>query len=137
MYTELKIRDKSDNNIDAAELLIAKGLHSSSVHCSYYGSFQRIMYSLKNHLGISYSDLDNMCKGKDSHIFLIRLCCDEFKKKGKTAREANDLDRDLNDLKILRKKSDYKDEIIVPDDSDEALRISNRVIRLLKSTFLP
>lgn len=131
----MRIRDKSDNNIDAAELLIDKGLHSSSVHCSYYGSFQRILYTMKTHLGITYDDLDRKCIGGDSHNCMIRICREEYIKKGKSAIQANQLDRDFGDLKTLRKKSDYKDEVIVPDQSDKALRLSNKIIRELKATF--
>ena len=49
---------KSHVNIDSAQLLLDNDFYSSSVHCSYYSSYQILKYAISYNEGVSYEQLD-------------------------------------------------------------------------------
>jgi len=128
------VKDKSGFNIEAAELLIQEDLYCSSIHCSYYGCFQYIMFTLKSHLNITYEQLKNSTSG-DSHVNTIQKISQEYRNKGKSFTEAGNLSRDLNILKNTRIKADYSPDVIGDELSQSTLRLSKRLIMELKTTF--
>ena len=46
MYILSKLKNKSSENIEAADILNKNGLFSSSVHCSYYSCYQLMEHFL-------------------------------------------------------------------------------------------
>lgn len=55
------LKEKSNFNIDSAKELIDKSLYAPSVHCSYYGSFQYMKYTLKKYKNWTYEYIEEEC----------------------------------------------------------------------------
>jgi len=121
------IKLKSDENFDAAILLVSNKMYNASIHCSYYSCFQLLKYTLKL-CGINYDDQKNnytsYCnnfhgEGKKlgSHDYLIQ----EFIKRSanKDMPSTISINRYISYLKALRNKADYNDEIVNDSDSIE------------------
>lgn len=132
------LKTKSDLNLAAAEVLIDKdnNFHASSVHCSYYGCFQYIIYKLDK-IGHSKTSIDaavSSSKYNHSHKYPIKLIIDELKKKVTTDRNYfRDVDNMISDLKVFREDSDYQDIYIDDVMSSKALRMSKEIIRLIET----
>ncbi|WP_299576673.1 hypothetical protein [uncultured Sunxiuqinia sp.] len=132
---------KSEENIYSANLLIDNERYSSSVHCSYYACYQRLMNLISVEYGYDYEDINkemreynkalHPTKKIGSHDFLIKNKLNDL-----VRREKIDDHRLVNDLMILktfRHKSDYKNVEISQEESRKALELSKEVIeRLIK-----
>lgn len=125
------IRDKSDENIEAAQLLINNGKYTSSVHCSYYGCFQMMKHVLATKCNVEY-DVQNSTNGQDSHLFI----------RDKILNEINDHTSKRNirsyfdNIKADRRRADYLQDKISDMESLETLDQSKKLIRLLKQQFV-
>lgn len=131
------LKDKSEFSIISAEMLMKAGYHASSIHCSYYGVFQRMKYTMKIFLNISYEKYYEDCKNSssNSHAYLINLVHDSFIKKGYSKVDAHQLRRKILDLKEQREIADYDNIAIKSDDSDLAFSRSDKLIKEIQTTF--
>lgn len=125
------LNNKSEFNLDGAQLLIDNSLYAPSVHCSYYSVFQKLKYKYVLKKDISYDDLTQMIisDSRNTHKFVIEEFCnfihDRFKKR--------ELKNKINDLKAFRLESDYEDLEINYDKSNLALTKSKEIIREINS----
>lgn len=129
-----RIKEKSGFNLDAAELLITKGFHSSSVHCSYYACLQFLKHSLKNFFDFSYDYIEGECVNSrlGTHGYIINATLNAYKSKT-DLRTYQDTKRLVNDLKEFRENSDYFNIQISVDDSEKSLKMSREVIHEIKT----
>ncbi|MCC8426950.1 hypothetical protein [Mucilaginibacter sp. UR6-11] len=67
-----------------------------------------------------------------THEFLINKVLIQLRNKGGDWRT---FQADIGDAKILRVKSDYKDEEILDKDSDDSLQLATKNNQILKSVF--
>jgi uncharacterized protein (UPF0332 family) len=131
---------KSTENISAASLLIENKLYASSIHCSYYSCFQK----LKNVISLAYScryedlevehrDLNSKLKQNQklgTHEFFInRKLFDLIRRE----KEDHRLINKINDIKLHRTNSDYKDVAIDNKTAEEVLAKSKIVIETLNT----
>lgn len=121
------LNNKSEFNLDGAQLLINNNLYAPSVHCSYYSVFQKLKYKYVLKKNISYDDLTQMIlsDSRNTHKYVIEEFCnfiqDRYKKR--------ELRNKINDLKAFRVESDYEDLEINYDKSNLALTKSKEIIR--------
>jgi uncharacterized protein (UPF0332 family) len=121
------LNNKSEFNLEGAQLLIDNNLYAPSVHCSYYSVFQKLKYKYVLNKNISYDDLTQLIilDSRSTHKFVIEEFCnfiqDRFKKR--------ELKNKINDLKAFRVESDYEDLEINYDKSNLALTKSKEIIR--------
>lgn len=125
------LEQKSIFNIESAMLLIEKQYYAPSVHCAYYGCYQYMVFFLKGYFKKSYEELDNECRGKDSHNYIIDLILSVLSKKIDT-RSFIETKRNLKDLKSFRKISDYKNIQIISNDAEKSLAFSKGIIKTIK-----
>ncbi|MEH0007402.1 MAG: hypothetical protein V6Z82_01600 [Flavobacteriales bacterium] len=128
-----RIREKSELNEAAAELLIRESLHAPAVHCSYYSCFQLMKYTLKSALRISYKRQDRESQNAQggSHLYVR----DHIVKKLVTRKEKNRFIDKFKDLKHRRKESDYRNIEIDRGKSETALRKAREIKRYLIQKF--
>ena len=94
----------------AQHLLLDKEQFAPSVHCGYYSCFQKITYLLSEYYPDALKTIEEDGAGQKKgnlHNKTIQL----FRKIHETVfdrAEAREVGRDLNDLKALRIKADYK-----------------------------
>jgi uncharacterized protein (UPF0332 family) len=130
------IANKSDFNLQAAEELIKKDLYAPSVHCSYYGCFQKMKSILSQRLSVSYEKIDNTVKThtQSEHTFIRDVILQDLigKLDNNILRK---LGTHIKSLYRFRINADYKDLEIRNDTANEAMRISNEVVLQLKKVY--
>lgn len=147
------IKNKSDENYDAADLLIDNGKLTASIHCLYYGAYQRAMYAM-NKSGIGYKDqkdnYTNYCsdltvkknslKKLGSHEYLIKECIDLIKSKTHDDTLVCKMNRFFFYLKAYRKKADYENVSInesdVKDCKQKAAFLKKTIDEFIKNNFV-
>lgn len=146
------IKNKSDENYDDADLLIDNGKLTASIHCLYYGAYQRAMYVM-NKSGIGYEEqkdnYTNYCndptvkeskaKKLGSHDFLITEFVKLMLYKTKDFSLAGNIKNSFIYLKTCRKKADYENASISKEDVDDCKKkatfIKNKIDEFIKNNF--
>lgn len=131
------LKQKSTFNIDSAQELIKMNYYAPSVHCSYYGCFQFMKYTLKNYNQTTYKDIEQECLNspRGTHGYIINNILSILKSKIKDNREFATVKRKIKDLKTFRIKSDYFNEQILIDDATRSLDFSETIIRAVKTNL--
>jgi uncharacterized protein (UPF0332 family) len=120
------LKNKSEFNIDGAELLIEHNLFAPSIHCSYYSVFQSMIcvYCFKNSITFEEYNVEAKAHQGSSHNHLIKGFCSLVADK----RASQFIKRKIGDLKASRIKSDYDDFQV---DSEFSLRALSKAKELL------
>ena len=131
------LKEKSGFNIDSAQELIDKNYYAPSIHCSYYGSFQYMKYTLKKYNNWTYDYIEQECLNYrgGTHKFIIDNILTNLKKKISSSRDYIDIQRKIKDLKLFRTNSDYFNIQIFNDDAQKSLDYSKEIISTLKKHF--
>ena len=133
------LKEKSNFNIDAAELLQNKSLFAPSVHCSYYSCLQLMKVAINEFLEISFEELDLEIKTAkeenkgNTHEYIIKKIGDNIRYNSKA--EFRIFHRNIKDLKNFRVRSDYEDFQITTTESFKAFNIAKEIRTQLKETF--
>lgn len=122
---------KSEENLNAANLLIRSSMYMASIHCSYYSSFQLSKYLLKTHYNIDYDEQKSNSKGKDSHYYVINETSNRIDSVSHIA--FLDFSKFISKLKQLRHKADYSVETISEKEATKAYQCANNIMDLLKN----
>ena len=118
---------KSDENLEACQLLIeTHQLYTASVHNAYYSSFQRSMHVLQTH----FPQADARLGGGSSHIRTINAL-EQKLRNGGSHLDALDFNQWINELKRKRVYADYKDLRFNEPESQETLRLAQKLNQLL------
>lgn len=132
-----KLKEKSEFNIDAAQVLIDKYLFAPSVHCSYYSCFQLMKFTINAYFGMSYNELRQKVSVNTSggtHTYVTHFFNTEVRKKyGLT--DYTDFSRKIKDLKEFRESSDYDDSEITIDNSTKALQYAKELRYYIQKNF--
>jgi len=131
-----KLKEKSEFNFEAAQVLIDKYLYAPSVHCSYYGCFQLMKFTMFNHFGISYDELRQRVSVKTSggtHIYITDFYNKAVRKNG--ISDYSNFSRKIKDLKEFRESSDYDDVEITIDKSQKALNYATELKQYIQKNF--
>jgi uncharacterized protein (UPF0332 family) len=136
------LEQKSEENIRAAEHLIAQGCYTSSIHCSYYACIQRMLnffYAIKNYdkAGVDAdAQAITSITRKGLHEAYIEMIGKEFSNKNRARDKADFMNR-ISALKKERTKSDYFNLALYPKPkSEEVLKKSREVVLLIKKLEL-
>lgn len=120
------LKNKSEFNINGAELLINNDLFAPSIHCSYYSVFQAMIcvYCFKNGRTFEEYNVEAKAHQGSSHNHLISGFCSLVTDK----RASQFMRRKIGDLKVSRIKSDYDNFQV---DSEFSLRALSKAKELL------
>ncbi|HKJ80958.1 MAG TPA: hypothetical protein VJ954_02960 [Ignavibacteriaceae bacterium] len=132
-----KLREKSEFNIDAAQLLIDNYLYAPSVHCSYYSCFQLMKFTMNNYFGINYDELRQRISVSTSggtHSYVTHFFNKEVRSKSGIF-DYSDFSRKIKDLKEFRESSDYDDVEITIDKSTKALQYATDIRQHIQRNF--
>ncbi len=132
-----KLKNKSDFNLEAADLLIKSGLYAPSVHCSYFSCFQLAKVIACTVILKDETDHGSQIsqKGGNSHQYFWNAIKESVC--SKTGREEERLlNRKYRDLKTFREESDYGDIQIDSLKGTKALDVARDINTFLKQTFL-
>jgi uncharacterized protein (UPF0332 family) len=125
------LKNKSELNLDAAELLHNQSFYPSVVHCAYYSCFQLMKHVWLNSMGKSEDDLRTLNNNsrQGSHDVLINQI--KLFAQGKSQND-RELYRDILQLKRLRVDADYKEVSIDSAKSNEAIVLSKAALNILR-----
>lgn len=129
------LKTKSKENIEAAQSLIDNGYYSSSIHCSYYSCLQAIKHIMIHKYEMSEEDIYHNQKENvrdTSHTYLINFIIKKIRDKSNKIEDFRETNTDLNTLKNTRNESDYQEQIILKEISDETRNTAKRVLSVLK-----
>lgn len=135
-YFMSKIRQKSNFNLEAANVLINNQLYAPSVHCSYYSCFQLLKYTIKCFFGDDYNTQSvNISTGKEkSHQYVVNYVSNRLK--GFVGLEESlKFKRKVNDLKQFRVESDYENIEVNLDKGTKAYEKAKEIRTYLIKNF--
>jgi uncharacterized protein (UPF0332 family) len=147
-------KEKSEESLKAAQVLINKKLFNSSVHCSYYACVQLLNYILEYSEDSAVKTVkaqrpkketeedekdETAKKGQDSHIFLItnfyKLLLGLKAVSQYGAYTANDFSKDMGNLRKYRTKADYKEVDISKEKAEECLQFAQTITNNLNQYY--
>jgi hypothetical protein len=125
------LKNKSELNLGAAELLHQYSYYSSVVHCAYYSCIQLMKHTWLNSMGKSDNDLRNLnnSSSQGSHEVLINQIKIFIQSKSQNGRVFN---RDILQLKRLRVNADYDEILIDSKKSNDSLILSKSSLNIFK-----
>lgn len=125
------LKNKSELNLGAAELLHKASYYPSVVHCAYYSCIQLMKHIWLHSMGKSEQDLKiiNNSSNQGSHEILINQLKSFVRSKSQNDRDFN---RDILQLKRLRVNADYDDISIDYSKSNQSIGLSKATINILK-----
>ena len=136
-----ELRNKSEINIQSAQLLMDNTYYAPSIHCSYYSVLQLMKFTVNHSLNTSYENQEkeiNQLKqdrvsAKGTHEYLIFKIGEKIREIKK--QEYSDFTRKIKDLKNWRIKGDYDTIAITFDQSRKAFGLADELRKQLKNTF--
>ncbi len=130
------LKAKSDSNLLLAQKIINErnGFYHSSIHCLYYSCFQLMLHICSSDSTVRNFNDKSLDAVKGTHEKMIKKFFDCFVEKQKRLL-AVDFNNEMNKLKQLRHKADYKDFEISERKAIEAERVAKTIISQLTNTF--
>lgn len=133
------LKEKSENNIKAADILLKKSVFSSSVHCSYYSSVQLILHILRSDFKKTDDEINILSKKKSKennglHNWLQNFVSLELFNR-KNFDDARSFNNYFGQLKGSRVKSDYKNKAINNTSASQALDKAKSINEIITNNF--
>lgn len=123
--------EKTKQNINAAQALLAQNYYASSVHCAFYACVQTLLHVLFVKLKYDKTKFINDIQQKKTgtHVHAFSLIEDEMKK----ARhpDIHWFRTNFTNLKKIRIKADYKEESISHSEGHDALNKANAINNII------
>lgn len=117
---------KAQENLKAAELLIANAMYASSIHCSYYASLQLSKRKLMESGGLSYEPADQKLKIANRTLIILL-----FSQQKNCVTDTIKYRHLMCSLKRLRKKADYQNHPISQIEATEAQKMTKEILNTL------
>ncbi|MDR2813245.1 MAG: hypothetical protein LBB79_01100 [Prevotellaceae bacterium] len=130
------LQKKSEDLVKAANLLHGAGLFPAVAHSAYYCCVQLMKHIWLHSMKKTEMDLRERNKHSDkgralgTHEFLISNIATFIY--AKSTADFRTFSNDIGKLKKLRVNADYYDETFNEKQSSETLRISNKILPILK-----
>ncbi len=128
------LKNKSEINIESAQMLQDKCYYPSVIHCAYYSCVQYMKYIAINKLNKTNEQIEQerVAEGKGTHQYLINLFTLEFQSE---TREKKNTFKEIKNLKKLREKADYSDFGIGHEEGRDSISMAKTIVALLKGKF--
>ncbi len=131
-----KLRQKSDFNIEAAEILLYKErLYAPSVHCSYYSCFQLLKYTIKSLFKIDYDKQasEALRQNLKTHQYVIKFISTELESFDRI--RGRNFKRNIKDLKQFREEADYENIEVTFDKGEKAFKKAKEIRNYIINSF--
>jgi|SRR6185312_354672 len=132
------LTDKSEINRDAAQRLYNIQFYCSTVHCAYYSCIQFMMHIILYELGYTESTLATAISNDQrtgSHEFYINLITKHLIAKNTNRDDRKLFSEEIVNLKRLRTKADYNDEIIGESQGRYSLTKATDIYKILRKVI--
>lgn len=123
--------DKSQSNIEAAQLLHDEGFYAPSVHCSYYSCIQLMRHVIFNKFNEDEMEFDGRpeVQAHGSHNFLISYLRDKIDNPVNGRSFSDNIRR----LKNHRINADYKQMNVLKGDSTTSISLAKATRTMLSN----
>ncbi len=130
------LKEKSNFNIQAAELLLRNSLYAPSVHCSYYSCFQLLKYTINYFFDIDYAPqaTETSLSRQKTHQYVVNYVTNELKQ-FVGFEESRKFKRSINDLKQFRVEADYENIEVNIDKGETAFKKAREIRTYLTTNF--
>ncbi|MCX7729244.1 MAG: hypothetical protein N2203_07225 [Bacteroidia bacterium] len=126
----MSLIEKSEQNINAAKILINNKFFSTSVHASYYACFQLIILINEKYPSNQIKIDNNEKQGThEKRINLLKILIDT---KIQDTKQRKKIIQDLFQIKKVRKTADYENTLIQQDTAQHVLQQSITLTKSLK-----
>lgn len=125
------MKDKSNNTMCAAQMLLNNKQSTPSVHCSYYAVLQYMKYMLAQTTDSPIPYDQQTSESSGVHEFLIHEIKNRINKKD-LRRQFNE---GIRELKQARVQADYYDKIFSIEDGLQCKKNAEGLIAKLKTNF--
>ncbi|RAJ04074.1 HEPN domain-containing protein [Chitinophaga skermanii] len=124
-------KEKANQNLISAKLLIDKHIYCSSVHCSFYYCLQNLLHVLftKKKYDKAQFIADTKNNNTGTHLQASKLIGIEIAKVN--MEDYKWYQKHFPELKKLREKADYSDEFIAQEEVHEALNKAQSIATLV------
>ena len=129
------LKEKSEENFEAGEMLVDNGLYASSIHCFYYSSFQLSKHVLANYEGCDYDEQKTRFNGANSHNSLISFLKGKFTTDLEERAQLNILNENFSKLKNQRHDADYKELNVNEELAQSAKKMSEKINKILRIKY--
>ena len=139
--------NKSVLLLESARILGEKEYPVAIPHCAYYSCYQLLMSIWIDIMGKTDAELKQLVDAaqaerfdKGSHNVLIKEIVKYIKSDGSDkgrVQDSSKINTDLQQLKSLRHKADYKDRIIDINTGKKSIDLAEKLIPLLKKYMKP
>lgn len=125
------LKNKSEINFAAAELLHKQNFYPSVVHCSYYSCIQLMKHIWLHKMNNTEDELSHLNRNSvdTSHQVLINQIGSFLKSKNAVA--FRDFNNTIGQLKKIRNDADYKDIQIDYNTSNSSISLSKESLNAL------
>jgi hypothetical protein len=131
-----KLTDKSEFEIEAADILLKKSCYAPIAHCSYYACIQLLKHIWLYPMHKTENDLSNRPVSNQkagSNDYLINQVEQYISNvKHGDNKEIREFRNNILQLKSLRVDADYKDVDFVSNDADKSINLSKGIVYFLK-----
>ena len=126
------LKNKSEINKLAADLLHKQSLYPTVIHSAYYSCLQLVKHIIIKDSTKTEEEVEEQIRnsGESSHEYMINLLTTSLKSKGKDFRLFNS---NINQLKRLRVESDYRNISVDFNKSKNSIDLNEIVIKHLKA----
>lgn len=124
---------KSKENMLASGILIENKCYASSVHCSYYSSFQLMLHLLLSEYSFTQETIRKQGT-KGTHIFASEKIRREIDNKNKRSKSL-EFHREIGMLKNKRVQADYRETEINAEFSNDAMHQAIKINNILVEVF--
>lgn len=130
-----QLYNKSQLLNSAAKLLHKNNLYPGVGHSSYYSCFTLMLHIWVSRMGKTLNELDDSCNslGTGKHQFLTSQIYTEINNSDKQSsfKDGRDFNDKIIQLKRLRIRADYTNEVFLYDQSNAALRLMTEITNIL------
>lgn len=130
----VNLKIKSIENLDSFYMLKEKGKYNASIHCAYYAAYLLCVYSLCSKFGYTLENIDLNSSGRDSHHYVKSELSNQV---GKLSRnDSIDFEKYIKQLKKMRKKADYTNEMITSFEADFVEKNISNLMSLINLKYI-
>ncbi|MDY0173940.1 MAG: hypothetical protein RBR62_01975 [Bacteroidales bacterium] len=131
-----ELKNKSEINIGAAQLLFDKHYFPSVPHPAYYSCLQLMKHIICKKIYKDYDiqEAEIAIHGIGSHMYYINTIAEEIESK-QNKRQASEFTRKIKELKALREKADYANTSINFEQARGTIQRAQETIETLQNIF--
>ena len=124
-------REKSDQSLVSARLLVTNNLNSSCVNRSYYSSIQIMYHVLFEKLGYDKQEFDEKTRPVEggSHVRASNIIGEKLE--SQDPQEYKWFQKKFKEFKKLRNRADYTPEVISQSDGRLSITTAETIVTLL------